>query len=92
MAQENEQSTFGSIVSKVVHAVTPGVDTDGAPKETGDITDLYEMRNPVTQYPKPSFSKQPQSVPGLAGDMHRSPTTAKRATSDTAGCRAARRW
>ena len=73
MTQTNEQSTLGGIVSKVVNAVTPGVDTDGAPKETGDITDLYEMRNPVTQYPKPSFSKQPQSVPGLAGEMHPKP-------------------
>ena len=73
MTQTNEQSTLGGIVSKVVNAVTPGIDTDGAPKETGDITDLYEMRNPVTQYPKPSFSKQPQSVPGLAGEMHPKP-------------------
>ena len=73
MSEENEQSTLGSLVSKVTHAFTPGEDSDGAPKETGDITNLYEMRDPVTMYPKPSFSKQPQSVPGLASDMHPKP-------------------
>ncbi len=73
MASDNEQSTLGSIVSKVTNALTPGVDTDGAPKETGDITSLYAMRDPLTMYPKPSFSKQPQSVPGLAADMHPKP-------------------
>ncbi len=73
MTPDNEQSTLGGLVSKVVHAVTPGVDTDGAPKETGDITSLHEMRDPQTMYPKPSFSKQPQSVPGLASDMHPKP-------------------
>jgi NAD(P)-dependent dehydrogenase (short-subunit alcohol dehydrogenase family) len=29
----------------------------------------YEMQNPLDQYPKPEFSKQPQPVPGLAGKM-----------------------
>ena len=48
MTPDNEQSTLGTIVSKVVNALTPGVDTDGAPKETGDITSLYEMRDPLT--------------------------------------------
>jgi NAD(P)-dependent dehydrogenase (short-subunit alcohol dehydrogenase family) len=29
----------------------------------------YDMQNPLTQYPKPEFPKQPQSVPGLASKM-----------------------
>ncbi|CAN5188894.1 SDR family oxidoreductase [soil metagenome] len=27
------------------------------------------LKNPLTQYPRPPFKRQPQSVPGLAGDM-----------------------
>ena len=44
-----------------------------SPKETGGVTDLTAMQNPVTEYPKPSFDKQPQAVPGLAGEMHPKP-------------------
>ena len=73
MASDNEQSTLGGIVSKVIEAVTPGSEENQAPKETGNVTDLYRMQDPVTMYPKPSFSKQPQSVPGLAGEMHPKP-------------------
>jgi NAD(P)-dependent dehydrogenase (short-subunit alcohol dehydrogenase family) len=29
----------------------------------------YDMQNPLTQYPRPEFPKQPQSVPGLASKM-----------------------
>ncbi len=29
----------------------------------------YEMQNPLEQYPKPEFPKQPQPVPGLASKM-----------------------
>lgn len=29
----------------------------------------YDMQNPLNQYPKPDFPKQPQSVPGLASKM-----------------------
>ena len=27
--------------------------------------ELYELKNPLTQYPQPKFKHQPQSVPGL---------------------------
>jgi NAD(P)-dependent dehydrogenase (short-subunit alcohol dehydrogenase family) len=29
----------------------------------------FDMQNPLTQYPQPEFSKQPQPVPGLASKM-----------------------
>jgi hypothetical protein len=29
----------------------------------------FSMKNPVTQYPKPPFPRQPQEPPGLAGKM-----------------------
>jgi NAD(P)-dependent dehydrogenase (short-subunit alcohol dehydrogenase family) len=29
----------------------------------------FDMRNPLTQYPKPGFPEQPQPVPGLASEM-----------------------
>ncbi len=32
-------------------------------------TNQYDMQNPLEQYPKPDFPKQPQPVPGLAGEM-----------------------
>jgi len=32
-------------------------------------TNQYTMRDPVTQYPRPPFEKQPQTAPGLARDM-----------------------
>jgi NAD(P)-dependent dehydrogenase (short-subunit alcohol dehydrogenase family) len=32
-------------------------------------TNQYTMRDPVTQYPRPPFDKQPQPAPGLARDM-----------------------
>ncbi len=32
-------------------------------------TNQYTMRDPVTQYPRPPFEKQPQPSPGLARDM-----------------------
>ena len=32
-------------------------------------TNQYQMQNPLEQYPKPEFPKQPQPVPGLAGKM-----------------------
>lgn len=32
-------------------------------------TNQYDMQNPLEQYPKPDFPKQPQPVPGLAAKM-----------------------
>ena len=32
-------------------------------------TNQYTMRDPVTQYPRPPFEKQPQPAPGLAQEM-----------------------
>lgn len=34
-----------------------------------NATNQYTMRDPVTQYPRPPFEKQPQESPGLAKDM-----------------------
>ena len=33
----------------------------------------YEMQDPTKQYPQPKFDKQPQSAPGLAGEMDPKP-------------------
>ncbi len=40
---------------------------------TDAVQDQFTMRDPLTQYPQPSFSQQPQSAPGLAQDMHPKP-------------------
>ena len=37
------------------------------------VTNQYDMRDPVSQYPHPEFDKQPQSAPGLAKDMDPKP-------------------
>ncbi len=34
------------------------------------MSDQTTTQNPVTQYPKPPFERQPQSAPGLAGQMN----------------------
>ena len=41
--------------------------------------DQTTMRDPLTQYPRPDFEKQPQPAPGLAREMRRSRTTASKA-------------
>jgi NAD(P)-dependent dehydrogenase (short-subunit alcohol dehydrogenase family) len=38
-----------------------------------DMKSQHEMRDPISQYPKPPFSKQPQSAPGLAAAMDPKP-------------------
>src|SRR5689334_18264527 len=38
-------------------------------KSTSPMSNPYEMQDPRTQYPQPKFSHQPQSVPGIAGEM-----------------------
>jgi NAD(P)-dependent dehydrogenase (short-subunit alcohol dehydrogenase family) len=38
-----------------------------------NTTNQYAMQNPLTQYPQPTFPKQPQSPPGLAQDMKPKP-------------------
>ncbi len=37
------------------------------------MTDQYTMQNPLTQYPQPKFSEQPQKAPGLAKRMDPKP-------------------
>ncbi|MDB5184998.1 MAG: Oxidoreductase [Candidatus Saccharibacteria bacterium] len=37
------------------------------------MSDQYQMQNPLTQYPRPPFPKQPQSAPGLAQKMDPKP-------------------
>ncbi len=37
------------------------------------VKNQYEMRDPLTQYPRPPFPKQPQSAPGLASEMDPTP-------------------
>lgn len=40
------------------------------PDMTSDpVKNQYEMRDPQSMYPRPPFPKQPQSAPGLAGEM-----------------------
>ncbi len=38
-----------------------------------DHTDQTTMRDPLTQYPRPDFEKQPQPAPGLAREMRPKP-------------------
>jgi NAD(P)-dependent dehydrogenase (short-subunit alcohol dehydrogenase family) len=37
------------------------------------MSDQYTMQNPLTQYPRPKFEKQPQEAPGLAKEMKPKP-------------------
>jgi NAD(P)-dependent dehydrogenase (short-subunit alcohol dehydrogenase family) len=37
------------------------------------MSDLYTLQDPTTQYPRPKFSRQTQSAPGLAGKMKPKP-------------------
>lgn len=64
MAPDHEPSPLSSLVSKVTHALAPGVDADGAPQQTGGITGLYVLRNPVTMYPRRFGSQTPLGRPG----------------------------
>lgn len=37
------------------------------------VNNQYEMRDPLSQYPRPPFPKQPQPAPGLASEMDPKP-------------------
>ncbi|ALK30190.1 SDR family NAD(P)-dependent oxidoreductase [Burkholderia plantarii] len=53
--------------------------------------DQTTMRDPLTQYPRPDFEKQPQPAPGLAREMHPKPDhgeTSYRGTGRLKGRRA----
>ncbi|MDV6374008.1 SDR family oxidoreductase [Deinococcus arenicola] len=41
--------------------------------KTQPVSNQYEMRDPLSQYPRPPFPKQPQSAPGLASEMDPQP-------------------
>ena len=34
-----------------------------------DTSNQYDIQNPLTQYPRPPFPRQPQPAPGLIGEM-----------------------
>ncbi|MFK7601664.1 SDR family oxidoreductase [Deinococcus sp. SM5_A1] len=38
-------------------------------ESTQPVKNQYEMRDPLSQYPRPPFRRQPQSAPGLASEM-----------------------
>ncbi|WP_029480672.1 SDR family oxidoreductase [Deinococcus marmoris] len=40
---------------------------------TPPVNNQYEMRDPLSQYPRPPFPRQPQSAPGLASEMDPKP-------------------
>lgn len=43
-----------------------------------NVTNQYEMRDPVSQYPHPKFPQQTQTEPGLAADMDPKPDHGER--------------